>query len=184
MRSNRLAIAVIAAAAALAALAAVPGLAAPGETTRVSVSSNGTQGNSVSGFFVSVSGDGRFVAFRSISSNLVPGDTNGDSDIFVRDRSAGTTERVTVTSASAQVFGFHTSPAISASGRFVAFYSESPGLVPGDTNGAGDIFVRDRTTGTTERVNVASDGLQVDAFSFSPSISADGRYVAFSSFGT
>jgi Tol biopolymer transport system component len=148
-------------------------------TERASVSSSGAQANSHSGS-VSISADGRFVAFESSASNLVPGDTNGYWDVFVRDRLTGATERVSVSSAGVQ--GNDRScwwPSISADGRFVAFGSSASNLAPGDTNGWADVFARDRLTGRTERVSVSSAGEQGDRDSALPSISADGRFVAF-----
>jgi uncharacterized repeat protein (TIGR01451 family) len=163
--------------------------AAPGFTELDSVSSAGVQGDRDSEL-PAVSADGRFVAFASLSDNLVPGDTNGAADIFVRDRLTGTTERVSVSSAGAQANGNSGlldgmgGPSISADGRYVAFDSEASNLVKGDTNGAPDIFVRDRLTETTERVSVASDGTQGNGDSTHPSISADGSRVAFGSFAS
>ncbi|MBI5285723.1 MAG: thrombospondin type 3 repeat-containing protein, partial [Chloroflexi bacterium] len=86
----------------------------------------------------------RYVAFYSWATNLVPGDTNGADDVFVRDRVTGATERVSADSAGTQGNGFSYSPSISGDGRYVAFYSWATNLVPGDTNGADDVFVRDR----------------------------------------
>lgn len=123
---------------------------------------------------------GRFV-FESDASNLVPGDTNHDIDVFVRGRVVGTTERVSVTSGGAQAANAQSwFAAISANGRFISFSSPAPNLVFGDTNHWSDVFVRDRVAGTTERVSVASGGVQVDGASGPWSaISADGRFVAF-----
>src|SRR5207244_11440584 len=135
-----------------------------------------------------VSADGRFVAFVSFSDNLVPGDTNGVPDIFVRDRLTGTTERVSASSSGAQANGNSGfldgmgGPSISADGRYVAFDSEASNLVKGDTNGAIDVFVHDRLTGTIERDSVASDGTQGNGDSKQPSISGDGNSIAFGSF--
>src|SRR5438067_11090755 len=83
----------------------------------------------------SISADGRFVAFDSRATNLVPGDTNGRSDVFVHDRQTRRTERVSVDSAGTQADAESASPALSADGRFVAFSSSATNLVPGDTNG-------------------------------------------------
>src|SRR5690606_11863360 len=129
----------------------------------------------------SISADGRFVAFQSVATNLVPGDTNGNNDVFVHDRQTGVTQRVSVASDGAQGNGISTTASISADGRFVAFQSAASNLVPGDTNGATDVFVHDRQTGVTERVSVASDGAQGNANTSEASLSADGRYVAFQS---
>ena len=151
-------------------------------TQRVSVDLHGMPGNRPSQGFCPVTPDGRYVAFPSFSSNLVLGDTNGEEDVFVRDRQSGTTDRVSINSfgqegnsVSGETFGV----GISADGRYVAFQSYASNLVPGDTNGYSDIFVRDRQTLTTERVSIASNGAEGNADSFYPSISADGRYVAF-----
>jgi Tol biopolymer transport system component len=132
-----------------------------------------------------ISADGRFVAFASEATNLVPGDTNGFADIFVHDTVKGTIQRVSVASGGAQAVGGHSFyPSISADGRFVAFNSDATNLVPNDTNNSWDIFVHDRVTGTTRRVSAATGGAQADAGSARPSISADGRYVAFESGAT
>jgi Tol biopolymer transport system component len=154
--------------------------AAPGNTTRVSVASDGTQANGGS-FTPSISADGRYVAFASIAVNLVSGDTNGVQDIFVHDRQTGQTTRVSVASGGAQANGPSFDPSISADGRYVAFASLATNLVSGDTNNEQDIFVHDRQTGQTTRVSVATGGGQANLASSDPSISADGRYVAFES---
>jgi archaellum component FlaF (FlaF/FlaG flagellin family) len=112
-----------------------------GTTSRVSVSSTGTQANDIS-FVPAISGNGRYVAFTSAASNLVPGDTNGAVDVFVRDRRAGTTSRVSVSSTGAQANGYSYDPAMSADGRYVGFDSDASNLVPGDTNGVNDVFLR------------------------------------------
>jgi Tol biopolymer transport system component len=149
-------------------------------TTRVSVDSAGNQGNDASSGG-SISADGRFVAFSSLASNLVPGDTNASRDIFVRDLSTNTTTRVSVSGAGNQGNDYSSDASISADGRFVTFSSEASNLVPGDTNNKEDIFVRDLSTNTTTRVSVDSAGNQANGLSYIPSISADGRFVAFSS---
>src|SRR3989440_5054627 len=128
-----------------------------GKTTRVSVDSHGAQGNGDSEG-PSISTDGRFVAFYSLASNLVAGDTNGVRDVFVRDRKTGKTTRVSVNSHGAQTKRQSIVRSISADGRFVAFYSAATNLVGGDTNAAGDVFVRDRKTGKTNRVGEGCHG--------------------------
>ena len=152
-------------------------------TERVSLAAGGVQATGDS-FESAISADGRFVAFRSLAANLVPGDTNGWGDIFVRDRLSGTVERVSVDSGAVQANADSFESSISADGRFVAFRSLASNLVPGDTNGLSDIFVRDRQLGTTESVSVDSAAAEGDGPSFDPSISADGRYVAFASAST
>ncbi|SCG72166.1 WD40-like Beta Propeller Repeat [Micromonospora inositola] len=172
----------------LVGIHAVPAAATAPTTTRVSVSSSGTQANNHSGGR-GISPDGRWVAFASEATNLVPGDTNGRSDIFVRDRATGTTERVSVATGGAQSTGAQftvnsTDPVISADGRYVAFVSDAANLVPGDTNFTDDVFLRDRTAGTTTRISVSTAGAEGDYPSYEPTISADGRYIAYTSWAT
>jgi Tol biopolymer transport system component len=157
-----------------------------GTTTRASVATGGTQGR-LNSLQPSISANGRYVAFGSIAGNLVAGDTNDIVDVFVRDRVAGTTTRVNISTRGAQAA--HTDvdttredselPVISADGRYVAFLSGAVNLVARDTNAARDVFVRDRVTGTTTRVSVATCGAQANQRSSEPAISADGRYVTF-----
>ncbi|HUP42799.1 MAG TPA: hypothetical protein VM599_06265 [Thermoanaerobaculia bacterium] len=151
-----------------------------GITELVSRAEDGTAADGVSGA-PAVSADGSAVAFASTATNLVPGVSNGSQDIFVRDLATGAVGRVSVASDGSQAGGESSSPAISADGSVVAFASFAEDLVPGDTNGVRDVFVRDRKAGTTERVSVASDGTQADGPSGLPAISASGRFVAFSS---
>lgn len=184
-----------------------------GTTERVSVSSQGKQGDRESKPWPSaISADGRFVAFNSSATNLVPGDTNGAEDVFVHDRVTRVTTRVSVSSEGRQgsdprdPFSIATGNALAADddtdafggvsisddGRFVAFDSELVGLVPGDNQGdetvigsAGrDVFAHDRVTGRTSLVSRSSKGANGDALSLYPDISADGRYVAFGSAAT
>jgi Tol biopolymer transport system component len=138
-------------------------------------------GNEVS-FFPSISADGKYVAFESFASNLVAGDINGADDIFVRDLESGTTVLVS-TGSGGQGNSYSSDPSISADGRYVAFDSLADNLVAGDTNGNQDVFVRDLVSGTTVLFSTGSTG-QGDSHSFAPSISADGRYVAFTSYAT
>ena len=154
-----------------------------GETTRVSVSTAGTQGNNHSRL-PDMSNDGNLVSFESDATNLVAGDTNAKRDIFVRDRQAGTTTRVSVATGGGEVTGDSFNSALSGDGRFVAFESVATNLVAGDTNGASDVFVHDRQTGATTRVSVATGAVQAIGGSFLPAISNDGRFVAFHSAAT
>jgi Tol biopolymer transport system component len=130
------------------------------------------------------------VAFYSQASNLVPGDTNDKADIFVHDRQSGQTTRVSVDSNGVQGNNASAYAAISSDGRYVAFQSDSTNLVPDDTNASTDVFVHDRQTGQTTRVNVDSNGGQANTSAYPygsygrPSISADGRYVAFESYAS
>lgn len=127
------------------------------------------------------SADGRYFVFSSAADNLVPGDTNARADIFIRDSLLGITRRISVASDGAQANDTSSDPVISADGRFIAYRSDASNLVPGGGSPQGDIFLRDVEAGTTTRVSVASNGGEANSWSFSPSISANGRYVAFQS---
>ena len=173
---------------ALAGVLLIPGwataLVAPGSTELVSLSSAGVQGDQDSEM-PAISADGRFVAFASFASNLVPEDTNLATDIFVRDRLLETTVRVSVSSSGRQgdadsgILGLMGAPSISGDGRYIAFSSEASNLVRGDRNGTADVFVHDRVTRATTRVNVATGGAEANAGGIEADISRDGRFVAF-----
>ena len=154
-----------------------------GITERISISSSQTEGNN-SSYRPSLSSDGRYVAFDSMAGNLVTGDTNGYSDIFVHDRQTGLTQRVSLTSGGVQGNNHSYRPSISSDGRYVAFDSLASNLVTGDTNGYSDIFVHDRQTGLTQRVSLTSGGVQGNNHSYRPSVSSDGRYVTFYTMAT
>lgn len=153
---------------------------------RVSVDSQGNQ--AMGDQFLSlpsISEDGRFVAFESSAANLVAGDNNGFRDIFVRDRQNQTTTRVSLSSNGGQANGDSANPAISGDGRFVAFQSRASNLIAGDANGmTPDVFVYDRQTAMLELVSVSTQGTQGDRASTLPTISSDGRFVAFSGSST
>jgi Tol biopolymer transport system component len=154
---------------------------ADGRTERVSVNTAGVQGNlgsHTAGDNPSINADGSIVAFYSNATNLVPGDTNDQSDVFVRLRNLNVTERVSVSSSGAQGNGPSLSASISGSGRLVAFQSLASNLIAGDTNEVTDVFVRDRISATTERL---CNHVQGNGASFQPAISADGNVVAFTS---
>jgi Tol biopolymer transport system component len=164
-----------------------------GETTRVSVGNGGEQANGAS-YEPSISADGRFVAFTSEASNLVVGDTNscprlGCPDVFVRDRAIGKTTRVSLSSDGKRLSGPSFEPSISADGRYVVFAATlvvdgaktCAAVAQRETVACRDVFVRDRATGKTERVSVSSAGEQANGYSDNPAISADGRFVIFSS---
>jgi Tol biopolymer transport system component len=157
-------------------------------TERVSVATGGGQANDLSYSAWSpgtVSPDGRYVAFLSGASNLVPGDTNGIWDIFIRDRERGTTERMSVSSSGAQATSMSFGGVVSRDGRYVSFMSAAPELVPGDLNGLQDVFVRDRVAGTTVRATVSSRGVQSNGDTWEPSLmTADGSRVFFNNTGT
>ncbi len=157
-------------------------IGAPNDLTLVSRANGltGVKGNSISRDS-SISADGRFTAFQSFATNL-PGDTDGASDIFIRDRIAGTTKLVSRANGAtgAKSNGISQSPAISADGRFVAFATNATNL-PGDTGSNFDVFRRDTVANTTVLVSRASgvNGAKAIGNSFDPSVSNDGRFVAF-----
>ena len=151
-----------------------------GQTSIVSIATDGTQGNSDSRF-PSISGDGRYVSFYSLSTNLVNQDTNRKRDVFVHDRQEHKTIRASVASDGTQGNYDSEYSSISSDGHFVAFESIARNLVAGDTNARSDIFVHDIMSRQTERVSIATDGTQGNGDSKTPSISDDGRYVVFTS---
>ncbi|MEP7054292.1 MAG: fibronectin type III domain-containing protein [Actinomycetota bacterium] len=152
-----------------------------GTTELVSVANGGTPTNNSSlPGNDSMSADGRYVAFSSFASNIVPGDTNNFDDIFVLDRTSAVVRRVSVSGSGLQANGASLWPTMSADGRFVAFVSYATNLVVGDTNGAGDVFEADLTTGLLSRMSVTSSGAQAGGGD-DPRLSADGRYLVFSS---
>jgi Tol biopolymer transport system component len=155
-----------------------------GKTTLASVSTAGVQGNGDSAR-PDVSADGRYVAFDSTSTNLVDApDHNGSFDVFVRDRETGTTTLVSQTPSGAAGNNDSFGPSISADGRFVAFNSDATDLTRQAVTGARDIFVRDMVTGKTHVVSIGQDGSPAGVGANSASISGNGRFVAFASFGS
>jgi Tol biopolymer transport system component len=165
----------------LTTLALVAPTLAAQTTSRVSVTTAEQQGNSRS-TAPAVSADGRYVAFESDATNLAAGTVG--RQVYVRDRVAGTTSAVSVSSSGAVGYSGSKDPSLSADGRFIAFGSSASNLVPGDTNGELDVFVHDRTTRTTRRVSVSSSGTQGNDQSLDPAISADGHWVVFQSFAS
>ena len=151
-----------------------------GTTKRVNVANNGTQANG-SSVLDSMSDDGRYISFTSEANNLVSGDTNGVSDIFVYDRTNQTTERINLAGNGSQANAMSGSSSLSGNGRYVVYQSDASNLVSGDTNGVRDIFVYDRQTKNTARVDLTNNGIQSNGDSQSPSISDNGKYVAFES---
>ena len=164
-----------------------------GVTERVNVSSSGEQADGAT-FRGILSEDGRFVGFRSRANNLVRHDTNDALDVFVRDRARRKTIRISVASNGAQASGrgvpkavryrlFMSRPFLSRHGRFASFTSRAANLVPGDTNGFSDIFVRDLKTRRTVRVSVGYVG-QANSSSSITGMSADGRVIGFMSYAS
>src|SRR2546430_416947 len=167
----------------LGVLAAAALAAGSATTTLVDLSTRGKQANLYT-YPAGISAHGRYVVMNSDATNLVPHDTNKRKDVFVRDRRTGKTVRVSVSSAGRQANFASVVPALSADGRYVAFATAASNLVPHDTNGLEDVFVRDRRTGKTTRVSVTSrerqaTGSPTHTGSTAPLISGDGRYVAF-----
>ena len=150
-----------------------------GAVERISLAADGTQGDADSFWNPQISADGRFVAFWSEAGNLVPGDTNGTPDVFVKDRQTGALDRISLAADGTGGSGPSYNPTLSGDGRLVAFWSEASNLVAGDTNGTPDVFVRDRHSGTIERSSLAADGTQGGGPSYNPTLSGDGLLVAF-----
>jgi Tol biopolymer transport system component len=151
-------------------------------TALVSVNLNGLGGGNGDSMFGALSADGRYVVFQSDASDLLPGDTNGVTDIFVRDLVLGTTELISVAADGSWANGPSTDAAITPDGRYVAYLSAATNLVSGDTNRIRDVFVRDRLNQTTVLASVGAYGPGDVA---TPAITPDGRYVVFfsSAFG-
>jgi Tol biopolymer transport system component len=149
-------------------------------TVRVSVASDGGEANGISSA-PALSADGRYVAFESEADNLVPTDGNEYQDVFLHDWRTGLTVRVSVSSGGTEGDGHSETPAISFNGQYIAFVSWAYDLDPACSYAARHVFVRDRLTGQTSCVSLASDGTQAYVDSWNPSLSADGRFVAFGS---
>ncbi|MFB8240127.1 hypothetical protein ACFC58_26640 [Kitasatospora purpeofusca] len=159
---------------------AAPAAARAGGPTRVTTGPGGAQPDGAA-WAEGLSADGRYAVIGADATNLVPGDTNGGTDVFVRDLATGRTERVSLTSTGAQADGRSYDGSISGNGRYVVFTSTAA-LAPGDTNGAEDIYLRDRWTGRTERLTTGDPQREAPELnSYLASISWDGRYVAFAS---
>jgi Tol biopolymer transport system component len=153
------------------------------ETTRVSIGPGGAEGNAGS-FSPSLSADGGLLSYWSNASNFVPGDSNKVGDVFVFNRSDGSTTRISVGPEDEGGDGMSSDPSISPDGRHVSFWSAATNLVTDDTNAKRDIFLFDRDTGILSRVSVADDGTEGDGDSFSPNIGSGGHLVAFDSAAT
>jgi len=158
--------------------------AAPGPATSlVSVDAAGSGSGNAGSYFGSISANGRFVCFESDASDLVANDGNGNTDVLARDLRTGVTTLVSVNAAgTGSGNGYSSFSSTSASGRFAAFYSQASDLVDNDSNGFGDVLVRDLKSGTTTLVSVNAAGTGGgNGDSFFPTISANGRFVAFES---
>lgn len=149
-------------------------------TSLVSATPSGTSGNNAS-TAEAISSDGRYVAFDSIATNLVSGDTNGVSDVFVRDMTTGQTTRGSVDSNGQQLVAESTDADISATGRYLAFVTRSADVIPGVGNGFAQVYLRDLTTGQVTLISRTPAGLPAGADSRAPSVSSDGKIVVFES---
>lgn len=147
---------------------------------RVSVNDAGAEANG-SSYLPSISADGRFVTFQSRATNLVAGDTNGVSDVFLRDREANKTIRLSVNSDGTEGNAPSSAPRISADGRYIVFQSDADNLASADRNGLTDVFIHDRMTGLTDRLSMREVRQDANGRSIAPAVSGDGRYVVFSS---
>lgn len=159
------------------------------QISRITVDANGNQTRGDFQFIAELttpglSADGRFATYASYAGDLVADDTNHTRDIFVFDRETLQTTRVSIASDGTQSNSLSESPSISADGRYVAFWSNANNLVENDTNNVADTFVHDRQTGETTRISIDSTGIQGNAGSYGTTISADGRYVTYSSFAS
>lgn len=190
MRATRARWALVSGAATALTVAAVA-MSAPASaastTIRLSSTSTGAPANDTSEY-PGLSDNGRYATFNSFATNLVPGDpSNFSQDVFLKDRSTGAVEQISVNSQGVtgnnSSGGFAASP-VSPDGRFVAFDSFAYNLVPNDTNQLTDTFLRDRQARTTVRVSVSTAGAQADGGNAVSALSADGRYVLFDSRAT
>jgi TolB protein len=152
-------------------------------TSRVSESGTGVPANG-STYGNAMSPDGRYLALASDATNLVPGDTNDATDVFIRDRARNTIDRVDVSTGGAEANAGSYEVAVSADGRYLAFTSDATNLVPGDTNGNSDVLVRDRRSRAITRASLSSIGVEGNDFSAGPALAPDGRFIAFDSIAT
>lgn len=159
-------------------VARIYGAGQGGTINRVSVASDGTEGDGQS-YYAEISADGRSVVFDSDATALVPNDANGQRDIFVHDRPNHQTILVSLATDGTLSNGFSEFATLSGDGQIVVYHSDATNLVPNDTNGARDVFAYDRATGSTTRLSLATDGIQGNGASSRPVVSADGRIVAF-----
>lgn len=173
--------ALVSAAATVVILFVLAGGARSAETPLlISASAAGAAGNAMNSN-AALSGDGRFVVFDSTATNLTASEQGMLSDIFLKDAQTGVITLVSVDSSEAYANEQSWRPDISGDGRYVVFYSFASNLVAGDSNSVPDVFLRDTVSGNTTLISVSHDGGFADAGSMMPTISGDGRYVAFQS---
>ncbi|HSH03023.1 MAG TPA: hypothetical protein VLL52_10935 [Anaerolineae bacterium] len=151
-----------------------------GLTQRITLAPDGSESNGRS-LDPTISANGRYIAFTSYATNLVPDDTNLSRDIFLHDRQTGLTELVSLTHTGQQSNNISMKPSLSSDGRYIVFVSEATNLVPNDNNNNQDIFIRDRLQQTTKRISHNDDGVEGNSNSYNPVISANGRYIIYAS---
>lgn len=154
-----------------------------GAVELISVDSNGVQHNGAV-FDPQISADGTRIVYWSSATNLISNDTNGVADIFMYDRTTGTTTRVSLTSTGGETNGQSSQPLISGDGRWIAYWSFADNIVPNDTNMNTDTFLYDTVNGTTIRVSVSSAGVEGDSATLPRGISEDGDWIVMSSYAT
>jgi len=154
-----------------------------GKLACVSCNADGLLGNRHS-LSPSINSSGRLVAFASLADNLVTGDSNSASDIFVKNVATGALFRVTTNALGEEADGYSLAPAISGNGRYLVFYSTANNLIANGGNFRSDIYIKDLKTGALANLSTNAQGELADAFSFNPAISANGRYVAFYSYAS
>src|SRR6476620_11166146 len=169
----------------LAAMAGSAGAdAVSGGLVLVSASVGGEPANGSSSYGVSTSADGRYVAFASMATNLVPGDQDMVVDVFVKDLATGNVELVSQTADGLKGNAISERPSISADGQQVAFDSAADNLSPDDTDGYPDVLVKDLRTGKLTVATSTADGTKAAGGGSAASLSADGSAVAFASKAT
>ena len=155
----------------------------PGTNSAIDVNTSGGIPNSYAGS-PAISQNGRYVAFQSASTNLVSTTTNGQYQIYVRDRFSGTTTLASISSSGTVGNSYSTQPRISSDGKYVVFTSNSSNLVSGDTNAKTDAFIHNMATGNTDLISKNVSGTISNGYTETPDITFDGRYVVFSSYAT
>lgn len=151
-----------------------------GALTRLTVGLGGAQSNG-DALYASATADLSYVAYTNSATNLVAGDVNGFTDVFVTEVTSGVTRRVSVSSSGGEADGVSDRPVLARNGAAIVFSSTASNLVPGDTNGQVDVFVHELVSGVTSRASISSGGAQLAGPSQYPQISGDGRMLSFMS---
>jgi Tol biopolymer transport system component len=151
-----------------------------GHTTHEASISNGGDPGSMNSFNCDISANGRYIVFDSFSDNLSTKD-GPNADVFLRDVTAGKTYLASVGTNGAAADGDSQFPAVSNSGRFVAFESSATNLIANDGNGVQDVFRYDRTAKVNKRLSVATNGTAANNASYYAEMSGDGSWTVFTS---